>query len=107
MLSGKGDSHECYPDSCPNNGACDHVEPMFGLFSNHALSDPTVYPDDWILHASDQDLMPYYRPLVSLSDTLAMDGNCKNAGSGFGKNEMCDKCAASGAWVTTLGSRCA
>jgi hypothetical protein len=84
----KGDSHECYPDSCPNGGACDHVEPMFGLFSNHPLSDPTVYKDDWILHASDQDLQPYYRPLVSLSDSLAMDGNCKNAGSGFGKNEM-------------------
>ena len=24
----KGDSHVCYPDSCPNGGACDHVEPM-------------------------------------------------------------------------------
>jgi hypothetical protein len=84
----KGDSHVCYPDSCPNGGACDHVEPMFGLFSNHALDDPTVYDDDWVLHASDQDLMPYYRPLNSLDDSLAMNGNCKNAGAGFGKNEM-------------------
>ncbi len=28
----KGDGHVCYPDSCPNNGACDHVEPMVSFF---------------------------------------------------------------------------
>ena len=84
----KGDSHVCYPDSCPNGGACDHVEPMFGIFSNHPLTDPTVYDDDYVLHASDQDLQTYYRPLNSLDDSLDMSGNCKNAGSGFGKNEM-------------------
>lgn len=84
----KGDSHQCYPGSCPSGGTCDHVEPMYGIFSNHPLSDPTVYDDDWILHASDQDLLPYYRKINSLDDTLAMGGNCKNAGSGFGKNEM-------------------
>ena len=83
----KGDSHECYPDSCPNNGHCDHVEPMWGLFSNHSLDDPNVYDDDYILHASDQDLAPYSRPLNSLDDDLQMEGNCKDAGSGFGKNE--------------------
>ena len=84
----KGDSHQCYPDSCPNGGECDHVEPIFGLFSNHPLSDPNIYDDDYILHASDQDLQTYYRPINSLDDSLAMDGNCKNAGSGFGRNEM-------------------
>jgi hypothetical protein len=84
----KGDSHECYPGSCPNGGSCDHVEPMYGIFSNHPLTDPNVYDDDVILHASDQDLEPYYRPLNSLDDTVAMTGNCAKAGSGFGKNEM-------------------
>ena len=84
----KGDSHDCYEDACPNGGTCDHVEPMYGLFSNHDLDDPVVYDDDWILHASDQDVLPYYRRINSLDDTLAMDGNCANAQPGFGKNEM-------------------
>ena len=84
----KGDSHECYPESCPGGGHTDHVEPIYGIYSNHPLSDATVYPDDVIVHASDQDFEPYYRPLLSLPDTLAMDGNCASAGSGFGKNEM-------------------
>ena len=25
----KGDQHQCYKDSCPNGGACDHVESMY------------------------------------------------------------------------------
>ena len=35
-----------------------------------------------------QDLEPYYRRIDSLDDSLAMEGNCKRAGAGFGKNEM-------------------
>jgi len=84
----KGDSHDCYRGSCPNGGECDHVEPMFGIYSNHSLDDLTVYQDDWILHASDQDYEPYYRPMSTLEDDLSMQGNCRHAGSGFGKNEM-------------------
>ena len=72
----------------PNGGQCDHVEPMYGIFSNHPLNDTEVYDDDWIVHASDQDYMPYYRPMNSLEDDLSMQGNCKHAGRGFGKNEM-------------------
>ena len=41
----KGDPHECYPDSCPAGGSCDHVEPMGALYSSHPLDDPTVYDD--------------------------------------------------------------
>lgn len=85
----KGDSHLPYgPPSCPNGGHLDHVEPIFGIFSDHPLNDTTVFDDDWVLHASDQDLMPYYRKMSTLQDTTSMDGNCKNAGAGFGKNEM-------------------
>jgi len=84
----KGDGHKCYPFSCPDHGTCDHVEPMFGIFSNHPLTDPTVYDDDVILHASDQDMQPYYRPMHTLEDTPAMAGNCQNAQPGFGRNEM-------------------
>ena len=61
---------------------------MWGLFSNHPLDDENVYDDDWIVHGSDQDYLPYYRPLNSLHDNTSMSGNCAHAGSGFGKNEM-------------------
>ena len=84
----KGDGHDCYPGSCPNGGSCDHVEVMYGLYSSHALDDPAVYEDDWIVHTSDQDLQPYYRPINSLMDTVAMDGNCAKAVPGYGHNEM-------------------
>lgn len=84
----KGDPHAPYPDSCPNGGHVDHVECMYGIFSNHSLDDTTVYDDDVILHTSDQDCRPYYRPMASLEDTPAMEGNCKHAEAGFGKNEM-------------------
>ena len=78
----------CFADSCPNGGACDHVEPVYGLFSNHPLTDPVVYDDDYVLHASDQDFQTYYRPINSLNDTLAMSGNCAKAQPGYGRNEM-------------------
>ena len=84
----KGDPHQCYPDSCPNGGSCDHVEPMTALYSNHSLDDPNVYDDDVIAHFSDQDLQTYYRRLNFLNDTLAMEGNCAAAVPGFGHNEM-------------------
>jgi len=85
----KGDSHQCYGGGdCPNGGRTDHVEPVFAIFSDKPLDDETVYDDDWILHASDQDYKPYYRKMSTLEDGLSMNGNCRNAGSGFGKNEM-------------------
>lgn len=84
----KGDPHICYPGSCPNGGHADHVEVMYGLFSNHSLDDPNVYDDDYIVHTSDQDYLPYFRPIHSLQDSILMEGNCKHAGRGFGRNEM-------------------
>lgn len=35
-----------------------------------------------------QDLLPYYRAMDTLEDTPVMEGNCKDAQPGFGKNEM-------------------
>jgi hypothetical protein len=61
---------------------------MTAIYSNHSLSDPTVYDDDVIAHFSDQDVQTYYRRLSTLNDTLAMDGNCAAAVPGFGHNEM-------------------
>lgn len=77
-----------YPNACPNGGGFGHVEPVWGIYSNHSLDDPTVYPDDYLVHSSDQDLNPYYRAFHTLEDTPAMDGNCAIAQKGFGRNEM-------------------
>ena len=85
---GKGDDPCPYQGACPNGGAFGHIEPVWGIFSNHPLNDTTVYPDDWVVHSSDQDLNPYYRQFHTLEDTTAMDGNCANAQPGFGRNEM-------------------
>jgi hypothetical protein len=84
----KGDSHTPYPGSGPNGGHFDHVEPIIGFGSNHALDDANVYDDDWILHFSDQDLETYYRHFNTLEDDTDMQGNCKKAQPGFGRNEM-------------------
>ena len=80
--------HQPYgPASTPGHGAFDHHEPMIGIGSYHSLSDPTVYDDDWLLHFSAQDLMPYYRNFSSLEDDLHMNGNCKDAGTGYPDRE--------------------
>lgn len=87
MCKGDGD-HVPYPGSNPNGGHFDHIEPVWGIGSNKSLADDTVYGQDWLVHGSDQDLSPYYRSFDSLVDTPAMQGNCKNAQAGVGKNEM-------------------
>jgi len=84
----KGDAHLPYNGSNPNGGRFDHVEPLWGIGSDHPLDDDKVYGSDWILHGSDQDLETYYRTFDSLQDTTAMDGNCKDAQAGFRRNEM-------------------
>jgi len=67
---------ECYPGSCPGNpaGTLDHVEPIYGIFSNMPLDDPTVYADDVILHLSDQDQMPYYRWVCTKAGSMHRAG---------------------------------
>lgn len=87
----QGDSHDPYGRwhfDTPNGGAFDHVEPMWGIGSNHPLNDTTVYDDDWIVHGSDHDYKSYYRFINSLQDDTRMMGNCGIARPGFGKNQM-------------------
>ena len=85
----KGESpHQPYgPESTPGGGAFDHHEPIIGIGSQHDLSDSQVYDDDWLLHFSAQDLMPYYRNFSSLEDGLHMDGNCKEASTTYPDRE--------------------
>ena len=47
-----------------------------------------MYDSDVVVHMSDQDYEPYYRPMGTLEDSPAMDGNCALAQPGFGYNEM-------------------
>ena len=80
----KGASNMPYgPRSCPGGGHFNHHEPILGIGSNRSLhDDANVYPDDWIMHLSDEDereLVTYYRTFDSLEDTLAMDGNCEHS----------------------------
>jgi hypothetical protein len=51
-----GDGHNTY-----GLANYDHIEPVFGIYSNHPLSDLTVYNDDVLVHGSDWDLYRYYR----------------------------------------------
>jgi len=84
----KGDSHTGDGNAAP----FDHIEPAWGLYSNHPLSDPEIYEDDYVLHGSDYSPdgdknLGYFRKFNSLVDTVKMDGNCKNAQAPHGLNE--------------------
>lgn len=74
-------------------GTGDHIEPFWGLYSNHDLKDPNIYDDDYIVHGSDyapdgDANLGYFRKMTSMVDTVKMDGNCKDASPIFGQNEM-------------------
>jgi len=85
----KGDEHNAY-------GPFDHIEPIFGLYSNHPLTDEEVYDDDYLVHGSDYAIdgdknQGYFRKFSSMVDTVKMEGNCKNAqdnSGGHKRNEM-------------------
>jgi len=42
------------------------VEPVYGIYSKHPLSDPTVYDDDILEHGTDAKACSYYRRFDSL-----------------------------------------
>lgn len=66
----------------------DHIEPVFGIYSNHTLTDPHWYSDDILVHNSDYDQNHYYRTFASLPDSHGLKGNCAIAPPGHGHNEM-------------------
>ncbi len=49
MIMCKGGDHNMY--NIPN-ATYDHLETVLGIYSNHSLTDTTVYPDDVLLHTS-------------------------------------------------------
>ena len=85
----RGDGQQIpYPGSNPNGGRFSHIEPLWGYFSNHSITDDVVRDDDVIVHGSDWDQFGYYRAMSTLVDSPAMEGNCKHAGDHPGVNEM-------------------
>eukprot|EP00520_Triparma_pacifica_P015815 CAMPEP_0118636354 /NCGR_PEP_ID=MMETSP0785-20121206/2575_1 /TAXON_ID=91992 /ORGANISM="Bolidomonas pacifica, Strain CCMP 1866" /LENGTH=346 /DNA_ID=CAMNT_0006527469 /DNA_START=38 /DNA_END=1078 /DNA_ORIENTATION=+ len=86
----KGDHHNSYGPFW-NPVPYDHVEPFFSMYS--VAPDDDVRDDDIVVHGSDyspdgKDNFGYFRSFNSLLDDLDMQGNCADAGSGYGKNEM-------------------
>ena len=86
----KGDQHNSYGDR-RNPVPYDHIEPFFKLYSLDGDGD--VRDDDIVCHGSDyspdgENNFGYFRQFDSLLDDLDMEGNCADAGSGYGKNEM-------------------
>ena len=72
--SGKGDSH---------GAACqgwDHIEPVWGIYSNSSLMDTEVHPGDVLVHGADYGANatvegPWlFRTLTSMPDSKTMDG---------------------------------
>jgi hypothetical protein len=83
----KGDSH-----TGDGNVPFDHIEPVWGLYSNHDLSDPEIYGDDYLQFGSGyspdgKDNLGYFRTFNSMVDTVDMNGNCKDAQAPHGLNE--------------------
>lgn len=86
----KYDKHTLYGRvSVPGDGHFDHHEPIVGIGSNHDLSDPEVYDDDWLVHYSDYDLQPCYRNFSTLEDDADLEGNCKHVRPGKGVMYPC------------------
>jgi len=66
---------------------------VYGLWSNHSLTDPQVYPDDVLVHTSGyapdgSNNTGYYRRFDTLVDTVLMNGNCSAASPKWKENEM-------------------
>ena len=49
LIMCKGSDHNMYNLT---NATYDHLEVVFGIYSNHSLTDHTVYPDDVLQHTS-------------------------------------------------------
>ena len=86
----KGDGHDTY--GIPN-ATYDHIEAVFGVYSNSPLNSSGVQADDVLVHTSDYapdgtDNYGYFRRFDNLVDTTKMEGNCSNAQPGWGRNEM-------------------
>lgn len=68
-------------------GRFTHIEPVYGMLSNNSLTSTEYSDNDVLVHASDWDKNDYYRTFKSLPDNSRMEGNCRDAPVGVGRNE--------------------
>jgi hypothetical protein len=85
----KGDEHNAY--NLPH-ATYDHIEAVYGIWSNYSLSDGNVHPDDVLVHTSGyapdgSANTGYHRRFDSLIDTTDMNGNCSAAQPEWRRNE--------------------
>jgi hypothetical protein len=66
-------------------GFYSHVEPVFGVMSDHPLDDPQWYDDDYIVHGTDASTQTYYRRFDSLVADVNADNSslCRGAYLGY------------------------
>ena len=65
MIMLAGGNYPVYPGLAPY-GFYSHVEPFYGIFSNHPLNDTAWYPDDYVRHSTNADPFEYFRRFDSL-----------------------------------------
>jgi hypothetical protein len=81
MIMLQGGCYPVYP-GLPY-GIYSHVEPVYGIYSNHPFDDNgTWYPDDVLVHGTDADTHSYYRRFDSLPAGLNSH-NCSECRSDY------------------------
>ena len=81
MIMLQGGCYPVYP-GLPY-GFYSHVEPVYGIYSNHPLTaDGEWYDDDVLVHGTDADTHSYYRTFKSLPAGVN-DRNCSECGGGY------------------------
>lgn len=82
-----------FPARSRANNIRSNLPNSFPRYSKQPLNGTEVRDDDIIVHGSDYspdgaDNLGYFRTFDSLLDDKKMEGNCADAGDGYGKNEM-------------------
>ena len=80
MIMLEGGHYPVYP-GLPY-GFYSHVEPVYGIMTDHPLDDENWYADDYIVHSTDASLQSYYRRFDSLPAGVNAD-NTSECGGGY------------------------
>ena len=100
MIMLEGGCYPVYP-GLPY-GFYSHVEPVYGIYSNHPLTDDGKwYDDDIIVHGTDADTHSYYRRFDSLPAGVNSH-NCSECGGGYVGYPCIDKDYGFGYAITGL-----
>jgi len=73
MIMLSGGKYPVYDPLYPY-GFYSHVEPVYGVYTDHPLNDTKFYDDDYLAHSTNADTNTYYRRF----DSLVADVNSRN-----------------------------